>query len=663
MRYSLEVLIDGVWRPLDLGDAPAMNYQINSLSELKDRQASYSQAIKLPKTSNNCRVLGLPDIFELPQTRPYEPVPCALSVDGADISGGKAVLCVDKIDEYINCQIVSGIVDLFSQMESFDMNDPAYDYVWDISHIGDTATAGGRPIKTLLATWDKGYENATSVLTGNNTSQYYIPSLPFKDVAFYILNKLGYGVDTDLSTDPMADINNDYITSTGWASGEITTRYAANASNGLQSGNMAFIQSMFNVTSPNGLWRPTVITPNVGLKGPTTARAQAYNSPGNVTIKTVSGSAVAVPLTAYARSRIIVYLYIGKILSDGSTLQRLSFQDRNVVQNYGDAAKSVNFDDLKDIDLGIGETLVVAMWSRGDLVTSLAYGNIPWSLTSSVAITEIHNDKPVLGDTINLLSGTSFSSAQDLFKAFLQTYGLTIDIDHANKIVKIYSLNIWYDRISRGEFLDWSDKLIIDDANNYSFRLPGYAQSNIIALKENSDDGVTDIGSFSVNDKTLESEKTLLTLPFESGVNSQVNVAIQSSLPRAITVANIPAYAIGEEGERTLEGGESHLIRDTGLTINNVFISQGSLTASHNLRLSSHIPIQSYIREYYSRLANNILINSRKLELMLNLDSVDIETLDMFTPVYIDYFKSFFYISKINNFIAGTTTKVELIRL
>ena len=44
-------------------------------------------------------------------------------------------------------------------------------------------------------------------------------------------------------------------------------------------------------------------------------------------------------------------------------------------------------------------------------------------------------------------------------------------------------------------------------------------------------------------------------------------------------------------------------------------------------------------------------------------DKFDIEEFDPFTPVYISYFGAYFYVNKINNFVAKQITKVELIKL
>lgn len=78
--------------------------------------------------------------------------------------------------------------------------------------------------------------------------------------------------------------------------------------------------------------------------------------------------------------------------------------------------------------------------------------------------------------------------------------------------------------------------------------------------------------------------------------------------------------------------------------------------------IARHRPISYQIERYYASLLK-LLQDARTLKVQMYLDVMDIYELDFFTPVYIDYFGAFFYISKINNFIAGRLTTVELVKL
>lgn len=51
------------------------------------------------------------------------------------------------------------------------------------------------------------------------------------------------------------------------------------------------------------------------------------------------------------------------------------------------------------------------------------------------------------------------------------------------------------------------------------------------------------------------------------------------------------------------------------------------------------------------------------LQTQILLDSLDIQSLDLFNPVWLEEHGSWFYVSKINNFQAGKITKVDLIRM
>ena len=91
--YKLRYYTPTGYADLDLGDeVPAMTYQINQLNELKDRNASYSQSIDLPKTRNNLRILGFPDCYDVVTPAAFDPQPCELELDGAIISPPGAML-------------------------------------------------------------------------------------------------------------------------------------------------------------------------------------------------------------------------------------------------------------------------------------------------------------------------------------------------------------------------------------------------------------------------------------------------------------------------------------------------------------------------------------------------------------------------------------------
>jgi uncharacterized protein YqkB len=51
------------------------------------------------------------------------------------------------------------------------------------------------------------------------------------------------------------------------------------------------------------------------------------------------------------------------------------------------------------------------------------------------------------------------------------------------------------------------------------------------------------------------------------------------------------------------------------------------------------------------------------LEEEILLSAQDVEEFNQFIPIYIEKYGQYFFVNKIKNFVAGKTTKVELIRI
>ena len=70
-----------------------------------------------------------------------------------------------------------------------------------------------------------------------------------------------------------------------------------------------------------------------------------------------------------------------------------------------------------------------------------------------------------------------------------------------------------------------------------------------------------------------------------------------------------------------------------------------------------------YVPKYYDKIINNILKRPKILQVQILLDSLDIQSLDLFNPIWLEEHGFWFYVSKINNFQAGKIPKVDLIRM
>lgn len=665
MTYELHILNNqGRWIPLDLSDeTPAMNYQVNTLADLKDRQSGYSQAIKLPRTAGNIRALGFVDVFPASTSVPYTQHPCRLLCAGLDISPkGGAVLYVDSVSKTaINVQVVSStrsLVEILNDtpLSSEGIGDGDYIAPWDGVA---PASASGKWLYTLAVVDKAAQSRQPSVPFDIFTSgydvpavdrRYIFPAVPLLETVRRIFAARGYTLSTNLSDYPSAA--DDYVSATklvaidtgglpdGGASawGDSVSPPPATAEtwnvewqrNGENPSLVPVIDMDF--ADPNGtgrLWRGVRFTaPSSG--GVFRGKITAGTTRGDLTEKIT---------------------YVAYRDFQGDT------QDKTLVASgVLDGQNALTFDVALEADerLNIG---IIAYIRGGGTLGQIDISGWFWLFGSS------DNQEVQPGDSIDVLRSLGFSSQGDFVKAFLQTYGLTMDVDESTKTVHVDTFRNWTARASAGSGIDWTDRLVETTEESLSFSISGYAQQNRILLKDNSDDQKTDTAVIRVEDTTLEATKDLFTLPFVAGRNLTGRIGAQT-----YTLAALSTYEVSEDNEnadrysRDYKGSDAHLLTLSGNPVQVVITGSGSYRTT--LYPVVHRAVQSYVDEYYNELQTSVLRRSRVLSARVLLTPLDIFSLDLFRPVYIGLpFGSWFYISKLSNFIAGKPCQVEMVAM
>ena len=324
-----------------------------------------------------------------------------------------------------------------------------------------------------------------------------------------------------------------------------------------------------------------------------------------------------------------------------------------------------------DIPMEAGEHILVS----GSLATVNPSVNqydmrFPVSITAPPVPETSPGDKPQPGLTYDLLASTGFKSLGDIVKAFFQLFGLTIDVNPATKVARAYSVQEFYNRRSSSG-KNWSDKLIKGKDTKLTFQLSSYAQSNEIKLEDNKDNNVTDSYKFSIPDVNLQPTKLLFQIGFLAGLNQ--TLYDEDSTNKTHTLANYPIWTINrgrmENGEMTETTWEYNaLSKPMVVHINKSDymwpqVSVGYTLTRVRLYTAYFKNLNYYVPKYYDKLINNILKRPKILQTQILLDSLDIQSLDLFNPIWLEEHGFWFYVSKINNFQAGKITKVDLIRM
>lgn len=665
MNYELLMKgIDGEVWSLDLPlDAPVMNYQINNLAELKDRNASYSQRISLPRTTHNEQAFQFSFVVGSGSNVPYMKFPCQLFYEGALISPAGAVLnIVDVSDTSIGVQIIGATSDLFDTLNNTDAKDPGtgmFLLKWYTDTMGQAERylSGSGESKVLYywlyATLQKNPNVppiSTEAIQEVRELDKFYPHLNWYDLVTWIFDREGYSLETDVDS---VDRSEMFL--------PCTYPVLADDPNVPKASGTGWIKD----TPPGGLagvtWQGS---PGVTLSDPVAGRLIIDTIPGEFSWMTLWDTTITFSFSwsnTSAIQRGTVSVRVTHYKNDGTSAIVLT----RSWSSGSSGSASV------DIPMEAGEHILVnGSLLAGNLSTNQYDMRFPVSITAPIPPETSPGDKPYPGLTYDLLASTGFKSLGDIVKAFFQLFGLTIDVNPATKVARAYSIQEFYNRRSSSG-KNWSDKLIKGKDTKLTFQLSSYAQSNEIKLEDNKDNNVTDSYKFSIQDVNLQPTKLLFQIGFLAGLNQTLYDA--GSTQRLHTLANYPIWTINrgrmENGEMTETTWEYNVLSKPMVVHINKSdylrpqVSVGYTLTSIRLCTARFKSLNYYVPKYYGKLIDNILKRPKILQTQILLDSLDIQSLDLFNPIWLEEHGFWFYVSKINNFQAGKITKVDLIRM
>lgn len=664
MNYELLMKgIDGKVWSLDLPlDAPAMNYQINNLSELKDRNASYSHRISLPRTTHNEQAFQFSFVVGSDSGVPYMKFPCQLFYEGALISPAGAVLnIVDVSDTSIGVQILGATVDLFDTLNNTDAKDPGdgmFLLKWYTDTMGQTERylSGPEKVKVLYfwlyATLQKNPSFppfAMEAIRQVSELDKFYPHLNWYDLVTWIFDRAGYSLETDVDPVDRAEMF-------------LPCTYPVLADNpkAPRASGIGWIQNP-SVGTTGVIWRGS---PGVTLKDPVAGRLTIDSGSGTFNwmtlwdttitfrfswsnISDIQKSSVAVKVTHYKNDGTSAVV-LTRSWSSGSS-----------------GSASV------DIQMEAGEHILVS-GTLAMVVKPVDSFNMrfPVSITAPPVPETSPGDKPQPGLTYDLLASTGFKSLGDIVKAFVQLFGLTVDVNPVTKVARAYSIREFYNRRSSSG-KNWSDKLIKGEDTKLTFQLSSYAQSNEMKLEDNKDNNVTDSYKFSIPDVNLQPTKLLFQIGFLAGLNQRLHDSAITN--ETHTLANYPIWTVNrgrmENGEMIETTWEYNVLSKPMVVhidksdFMRPKVKVGRTLTQIRLYTAHFKNLKYYVPKYYGKLIHNILKRPKILQVQILLDSLDIQSLDLFNPIWLEEHGFWFYVSKISNFQAGKISKVDLIRM
>lgn len=627
----LQIYINDKWQELDLPeDKVALTLQTNDIAELKDRQASYSQSIKLPKTPNNERIFAFAFDLQTQNKVPYAFYDCHLFINDINVLGWESVLYINEVEQdSINIQILGSNGGLLAKMQDTLISDLDFD---DLGTIQKRETKNNYRKNQVMI---RSFDCFTAFNEDNNKyNKGFWYFVNFYDVIKRLLLIFGYTLDDDVKQE---DRNNVYIS--------LQNLTATNPDSLPNIETREFKTGTFTLTynRNRGAYKyfslpfaPSTITSNTLLKYKAMLPAgNSFNYLDDVPYFT------CYEYSADYKGQIRIKMHFeGRWIHSFAMNKHvcLSIYKNNTYYYHTQADNnSVSIDVDQTIDVEQNDKIQITGWYyiKHPSATLSSDSKFETSTTSNnyISVEVLQADSvPLLGTIATRDNLPNFKTCYDILKAFANIFALTLNIDARNKKLYCYTIQTLYDNIPKAK--DWSQKLLKDDFN-LSFNFGSYGQKNYLKFKDN--DTITNSATFDINNQTLDKEKDVVSFDFYAGDLVTFN---NKRLPY------IQAFDMDENNKLTLKESKAYILKEILTDAPLIFL-----------------PAIYLLNNYYNRLAYSILQQTRVLELYFDLKDTDIQEFDFSIPIYLEQTGRYYYVNKISNYISGQKAKATLIQL
>lgn len=677
---GLEIYADGI--KLDLPDTVrvAFTFQVNNIAELKDRQSSFSNQFKAPKTPINDKALGFSSNPTSAEGLQFRKVPCIVVDDGLQtIPDG--FLIVENFEAEYGLTIYAGTLNLFDGLEAkkidefTEISDRHFwsaaaargslqnpsNYRYFVADYGGTITGANIDAQFLLPwinrrlIWDKIFEGAGYTVTGNDhdteeLNDSYI--LAFKTNHPPKLIQSGMRVS---DADSFTTYYN-YIPATGFA-----PLFKTILSDPLAPLNPQIFPlepigySVFFPTPPNVIDFSAFrcrIPGTYSIEWDIEMRSDLGVPPGPVYVNIYPGNEFQIRKISAGDSYFTQSTVLARFRADNSNGVQ---QPSGYYEQLPAGSEKLNKFSTK-ITLDVGD--LIFLYADGHPLNG-SFGDRPFTLGSRSEFRVVDlTEAPVLfGHYVDPWAMLPDITQKEFLKAIAQELGLTFSVDLMAKTCHVYNMKTV--NINRIDAKDWSDRIINISTARHEYHPTSYARENFFKYKTGSEQSDTvGRGSFTIPDETLEDTKDVLTLIW--GAVDMVPLLGQL-LPR------VKLYD-ADQSQWSEPNSPLVLISQTEATelawsINGVALPASVPVAwfeiyGKDLNLGWFHLLNKFYPDFIAMLQNYL-----KTTVPVLLKPTDISGLDFSFPIYLSRFSAYFYLNKINQYRKNVPVKIELIRL
>ena len=614
----------------------ALTLSVNDISEIKDRQAFYSNQFRFPKSQRNKEVMESCELIQSGTYLPYTKVDAKYTQNGRELVGAGYAIIDETEKDYV-ATIYSGNALFFDsiagkKLSNIDLTD--LDHVWNLSNvINSFANTSGYIYPLIDWTKDGAY---FSFITGIIDIRTQFPCIYIHTLVSRILSEAGFTGVGDLLSDP------DYLSCTMTLISNkptqesvdqlyVKTRGPANSVIVLPSGSgdriIPFVNEIEDILNLYSTDKYTV------------ASGGTYDIYAALTYEVVQSiDTVSISVKRYGST----------IYEDIITETAESKTGGPLVWDYHVTELIAN-----GIQLEAGDEIVI--------IHHTTYVNFVVQLKgySYFEITPKKIATINVGTTWTIGNNLPNWSQAEFLKYIAQIFGIIFQTNTFTKEVEFRQFKDIEKNKSKAKNI--TNKIADKLPETIFYRFGNYGQNNYLKYKEDQD--VADDlgnGNITISDTTLEKDKTLFTVGFsatemEKSMTNRICPFIkwlELGIPKGTISPRILSIYRASDSLTYTDGVNSQVVAA------DYPYAYFQLTGkSFQLGFDN-----SLINDNYSEF-ERMLFQAKKLVIYLNLDENDIAEQDFFIPWYSEKHNAYFYVNKINNFLSGRSTQCELIRM
>lgn len=630
----------------------AQTKQVNDLNSLDNRQANITNSFKIPKTSNNLKVLGYMTIYGNMSRIPYQKNECSLYSDSGECFVYKGWALITDSGDSFNMAVYDGIIDLYKAVENKSLADlDLSELVHEkrVAAVKATWTNTALPYRYILADYNG---NTGQTSTGNVEIDYLVPSVSVAwlwDKIFTEHNFVYQGSVFD--TFNFKELWMTYpkgLTITGENDHNVFVgeQWDYPATSLLLYKIPRWISASVNELTDSYLNRHLKVAESATyrLEINCTLYGRTFGSPG---------------------APVAIDIRIGK------NAEMLNSNDWPL-SNYLSTASGLNVfhNNANNLQHGTAYNLVsdpfqLEAFDSICLRLNMSPGQGGSELTFNLADNNQLEVKLIRVDPneIDFSDNLSDFAIKDFINEVVHRFGLTMFPSKNSNVLQFMTLQ---EQLQTSQVVNWSDKFSRKIMENYMYGT--YAQKNYFRYNYNDKESTHHDGFITVDNVNLNDTRDVIKSKIYAPERQpSIYLGEQTNIYKLWDkeVVDNPAPGASPVNYKNLDKRYYFMrarLQVKDINLNSKALAQPDTAAYFYRENFNRLAFPEIIEDYYSpvqRILNDSVITTAELW----LNDVDIVNFDFRKLYYIEQLSNYFLVNKIENYIPGRVTKCELVRV